>query len=324
MARHYDPSRDVWINNSDTNNIAAQLAALNGNGNVVNAGPAGLGDAQQAGSDIRGATYGAADAMRNDPRLNELIRNLDATIAGERLPYGQSSMDSELSTLSDMSAAGALNQQRNLDNFASARGINRNSPAYQARLDEINANRLLANQQGRQQVGQAAIQQNYAAQEMALNSAISERMARMNSANALGLAGAGYSAQVQTPVAYTDPTAGIYDMMNAMSQYQQQNPIPPMAPMAPMAPVAQQAVSPAPSPSPVAPQVQPLTASSWRAGPPMPLAQPLPQPQLSPFDIPPPLLMRPDPFGQRAPQSNAPSTQLLQPPQGNLPFQTPI
>lgn len=184
----------------------------------------GLGSAEQAGRDIYGATYGAAQRTMQDPLLAELSNNLMASARGEGLPYNQQAINSLQTSASDASAAAAANQASAYRQQMAARGVMPGDAAYNTRLNEINANRLTQNQQANNQINQAAVSANYSAQQSAIDRAIAERLQQMGMSNQLDLAGAGYSSQVQTPVQYQDPNAGIYDLIQQMYSAQQAEP----------------------------------------------------------------------------------------------------
>lgn len=233
----------------------------------------GLGGPQQASQDIYGATYGAAQQTMADPRLNELMGQLDTVISGQNVPFSQERIQRELSAVGDMTAAAAGNQAQQLREWGASRGFMPNDPAMQARMQEIEASRMIANQQARGDLGRAALATNFDAQQQAINQALMERFQRMGLANQQNLSGAGYSAQVQRPTQYMDPNAGVQTMLNALQQMPQA-PVQPYTPQQQAAPAPQQQQA---APAPQVPQaLRPTQApqpTTWS----MPAQPPRPQ-----------------------------------------------
>lgn len=135
-------------------------------------------------------TEGRGDAVMNDAMTNAALQRLQGVMNGKDVPYTDQVVNQQLAQRAGATAEGAGSQAELLRRQAAGMGGSMADPSFQAKLREINQNRVAQNLTSQGQLQSQATLQNFGARENATNSLLSGRMGQMGMANSMYTQGA--------------------------------------------------------------------------------------------------------------------------------------
>lgn len=157
-----------------------------------------------AQSRIQGATHGRAGELANDPRLNQSMDFFAKVMSGGAGPFTAQSKNAMANQQASGSAAAQAAQLRALQEATIAAGGSLQDPSFQAKVQELNANRQGANMDARGRIEAQAAQANFGAQMAGAGQLAGIRGAQNAQINQMRMAGAEHDGRMTS----AQPAAG--------------------------------------------------------------------------------------------------------------------